>query len=760
MSSQSGSTINILSVTTYPPYECGIATFSQDLINVIGRSFGDSIDIKVCAISGKNSGETYSEPVSYTLNAGNRDAYLELAANINEDSDVDMVYLQHEFGLFGGNYGDYLLGLLLNLHKPFAICFHTVLPHPEQEMLKLVQVISKLAVKVVVMTQASLEILHREYDIPVSKLVRIPHGTHLTEWGDSHKIKQKHGLDNRLILSTFGLLSSNKSIETAIEAMDSIRMYFPNALYLVLGKTHPQILANEGEQYRRQLEEKVAELHLEDHVHFVNKYLSLKELLEYLSMTDVYLFTSKDPNQAVSGTFVYAMGSGCPIVSTPFLQARETLNENTGILVDFNDAAQLAAAAIRLLSDEPRRHNMSMNTYHATRDSIWENVAISYAHLFTELAGHSTPPRPSLPPVLTNHFRRLTDDTGMVQFAKICTPDLDSGYTLDDNARAMIAMCMHYRLKPVIKTLAAIRKYLDFILFCQQPGGKFLNYVDKEKQFTAQNKTVNLDDANTRAVWSLGILLSCQHLLPYSVVGPAEKALLSTLEWIGKLESPRAIAFSIKGLSFYLSSFKNPAAVELVIKLGNRLQDKYNETKAKDWNWYEKYLTYANAVLPEAMLYAYLHSGKKEHHDTATESLQFLCDRVFTENYMKVISNKGEYTINKASEFGEQSIDVCYTILALDLFYKTTGDKQYLEDMKMAFSWYLGNNHLHQIMYNPVSGGCFDGLEETHVNQNQGAESTVCYLIARLTMEESGQAARKSERSSLKVKYNRPSEIL
>ena len=760
MPSQSVPSSNILCINTYPPHECGIATFSQDLINVIKRSFEGSVNIQVCALTRKDATERYSAPVAYTLDIDDRDAYIELAENINEDKDIDMVYIQHEFGLFGGNYGDYLFGLLLNLHKPFAICFHTVLPDPEQERRKLVQVISKMAVKVVVMTQTSLEILHREYEVPLSKLVHIPHGTHLTEWGDRSKLKEKYELNNRLVLSTFGLLSSNKSIETAIEAMDSIRVYFPNALYLVLGKTHPQIINNEGEQYRQLLEEKVKELHLEDHVHFVNKYLSLKELLEYLAMTDVYLFTSKDPNQAVSGTFVYAMGSGCPIISTPFLQAKETLNDDTGVLVDFNDPDQLAAAAIRLLSDEPRRHNMSMNTYHATRSSIWENVAIKYVRLFTELTGHKSPPRPSLPAVSLNHFQRMTDDTGMVQFAKICTPDLGSGYTLDDNARAMIAMCMHYRLKPDAKTLAAIRKYLDFVLFCQQANGTFLNYVDKEKRFTAENKNVNLDDANTRAVWSLGVLLSSTDILPHGLVSKAEKALLKTFGWIGKLESPRAIAFSIKGLSFYLSKFENTAAKELVIKSGNRLQEKYNNAKAKDWNWFEEYLTYANAVLPEGMLYASLLSGKEEHRNTARESLKFLSDRMFTKNHIKVISNKGEYTINQPREFGEQSIDVCYTILALDLFYKTTGDEQYLDDMKKAFSWYLGNNHLHQILYNPVSGGCFDGLEETHVNQNQGAESTVCYLIARLVMEEAEKAALKKSLSLPNVKNNRASEIL
>lgn len=760
MTNQPMPSTNILCISTYPPHECGIATFSQDLNNALERGFSDRVDIKVCALVREDSGETYSSPVIYTLDVNDRDAYIALARSINEDKEIDIVHIQHEFGLFGGNYGDYLLALLLNLQKPFVICFHTVLPHPSPERLKLVQVIGKLAVRVVVMTQTSLEILHGEYNIPLRKLTQIPHGTHLTAWEDSSKLKEKYGLGNRLILSTFGLLSSNKSVETAIEAMESIRVYFPDALYLVLGKTHPQIIANEGEKYRRMLEEKVAWHGLESHVHFINKYLSLKELLEYLSMTDVYLFTSKDPDQTVSGTFVYAMGAGCPIISTPFLQARETLTPDIGLLVDFNNADQLATAAISLLSDQPRRHRMGLNTYHATRSSIWENVAIAHIRLFAELTNHEAPAYSCLPAISTRHFHRLTDDNGMMQFAHISTPDPGSGYTLDDNARALIAMCMHYRLNPEVRTLRAIRKYLDLVLFCQQPKGTFLNYIDTEKRFTSENKKVNLDDANARAVWCLGTLLSCHHLLPYTLADKAERALLKSFIWLKKLESPRAIALVIKGLSLYLSKFENAEAKELVIKLGSRLQENYNKAKAKDWNWFEKYLTYANAVLPEGMLYASLLSGREEHRKTAIESLQFLCNRIFTEDHLRVISNKGEHTINKASGFGEQSIDVCYTILALDLFYKTTGNKQYMESMKTAFSWYLGNNHLHQIMYNPVSGGCFDGLEETHVNQNQGAESTVCYLIARLAMEEAARTPRKGVSFSPKPKNINATEIL
>lgn len=735
MYNQQQKQINILCISTYPPYECGIATFCQDLINAIDRNFKDSINIQVCALRQKNMTEQYSEPVSYILEADEESAYGEMANSINEDRDIDIIYIQHEFGLFGGLYGDYLLGLLLNLRKPFVISFHTVLPSPDENRLKLVQAIGKLSEKVVAMTQSSMDILHREYGIPVSKMIRIPHGTHLAEWGDSSKLKQQGGLSDRLLLSTFGLLSANKAIETAIEAMDTIRVYFPNALYLVLGKTHPQVVAHEGEQYRRMLEERVAALDLGEHVRFVNKYLSLKELLEYLAMTDIYLFTSKDPDQAVSGTFAYAMASGCPIISTPFLQAKETLTGDTGMLVGFNDPAGLANAAVRLLSDDSRRHNMSMNTYHATRGSIWENVAAAYVRLFAALTATSETIYPGLPEISLRHFRRLTDDTGMLQFAAISTPDPDSGYTLDDNARALIAMCMHYELKKDINTIAVIRKYLDLVIFCQQADGTFLNYIDRDKRFTPQNKEVNLDDSNARAVWALGVLISCHYMLPYSMVSRAEKALRKTLSWVADLESPRAIAFSIKGLSLYFGKSPDTAIRDQVIRLGDRLRQKYDDASSDSWAWFEKYLTYANAVLPEAMLYAYLLSGKEKHLSAAMESMSFLTERVFTGKYIQVMSNKGRTAADDTYQFGEQSIDVCYTILALETFYKIRKDPRHLEELRMAFSWYQGNNHLNQVLYNPVSGGCFDGLEENHVNQNQGAESTVCYLIARLVME-------------------------
>lgn len=726
----------ILFVSSFPPRECGIATYTQDLMLAISDKFGSSFTMKVCALENKPILRKYAAEVKFIIDTSNHSHYIDVAEKINKDENIKVVFIQHEFGLFAGEYGDEILYFLYTLHKPVIIAFHTVLPQPDIKRKNLITTIVNLSESVVVMTENSRKILESEYFIASKKISVIHHGTHLVSSASKDDIKYHYNLQGKHILSTFGLLGSGKSIETALDALPSIIEKFPNVVYLILGRTHPEIVKQEGEKYRTFLELKVAELGIQNYVRFVNTYLSLENLLEYLQLTDIYLFTSKDQNQAVSGTFSYAMSCSCPVISTPIPHAKEMLNDEAGIIFDFQNSEQLANGVIELLSYPDKRKQMSLKALQKINPTCWQNAAIAHSELFQNLIQNRQPLRYSTPIISLEHIKRLTTATGIVQFSKIHNPDLSSGYTLDDNARALVALTRHYELTDDASDLKLIEIYLNFIKFAQQPDGKFLNYVDENGNYHEKNQYVNLEDSMGRSIWALGEFILHRNLFSNSLIKVAEEIMVRTIPQIAKFESPRAMAFAIKGLYFFNLIKKSDGINFLIKEVADELVLKYQKSSDNDWRWYENYLTYANSIMPEALLYAYLETGNVLYKNTAKSSFDFLLSTTFKDKKIKVISNRGWYTKGKIkNNFGEQPIDVAYTILSLDLFYTVFKNYDYKNKMETAFSWFNGNNHLHQIIYNPVTGGCQDGLEERNVNLNQGAESTVCYLLARLTMD-------------------------
>ena len=732
-------TDRVLILTSYPPRVCGIATYTQDLVTALGRTFHGPFRYSVCALEDGNISRDYPDEVIHTLNTSDVDDHIRLALEVDNDPSIALIWVQHEFGLYQGGAGNYLLQFLGAVNKPVAITFHTVLPSPSLERLEMIRALAQRATDVIVLTQRSAGILREEYGIPTEKITVIPHGTHVVTWQDKELMKAKYGVRSRRVLSTFGLLSCNKSIETALDALVHIKQQVPNVLYLVLGRTHPEVVRQEGEQYRQMLLQKVEDLGLQDHVRFVDRYLELDELLEHLQLTDIYLFTSKDPAQAVSGTFAYAMGCGCPVISTRIPHAAEVLDDGTGVLIDFQRPDQLAQATVDLLMDPVRLDRMGRNALHRMRATAWDNVAIAHARTFVRGTDTAAQLRFRWPPVTLSHLHRMTDRIGMVQFCDISEPDVRSGHTLDDNARALIALCIHGGNQGGSdheRELAS--RYLDYIIHCQQPGGTFLNYADADGEFTQQNHGENLDDSNGRALWALGVCVANECMFPADMARRARNALEATLHWVGGSTSPRAIAFTIKGLYAYNHIQHSARITVLIDRLAARLQDTYNATTSPDWNWFEPILTYGNAVLPEAMLLAYLETQRPTYRETAVATFSFLLDHLFKGDMLRVISNRTWKKPGMEPDlFGEQPIDVAYTISALALFHDTFGDPEHARKMHLAFEWFLGRNHLAQVMYNSASGGCYDGLEEHSVNLNQGAESTVCYLIARSIMERS-----------------------
>jgi glycosyltransferase involved in cell wall biosynthesis len=730
----------ILFISTYPPRECGIATYSQDLIQALNKKFKQSFKIKICPLESNNERHVYSEPTPYILNTDQPNTFKDLAIKINDSADIEIVLVQHEFGLFRKNEGEFKQ-FLVELQKPTIVVFHTVLPNPNESLQINVQEISGSVHSIIVMTHSATKILKNDYGVPPEKITIISHGTHLVSHSNKTSLKKKYNLAGRHILSTFGLLSAGKNIETTLNALPEIIKKNDDVLFLIIGKTHPSVVKEEGEKYRLMLEEKIEALQLQNHVQFVNRYLPLSDLLEYLQLTDIYLFTSKDPNQAVSGTFSYAMSCGCPIVSTPIPHACEVLCGESGIIVDFENDQQLAEAVTHLLADEQFRKKISSNALHKIAPTAWENSAIAHALLFEKIAQDKFSLHYKIPEINLDHIKKLTTSFGMIQFSNINQPDLKSGYTLDDNARAMVAMCQHFELTNDIADVQYIYIYFNFIKYCLQPEGYFLNYVDEHNVFTKQNNTTNLADSHGRAIWALGHLITISDLIPQDLAKEAQIILHTALSNANKIHSTRAMAFIIKGVYYSNSKNKSEQNIALIKELANRLVQMYRHECDNDWTWFEGYLTYGNSILPEALLCAYIATGDVIYKEIATTSFDFLLSKILREDCIKVISNKG--WLNKENVSfpipigGEQPIDVAYTILALSKFYDTLQEDAYLQKMKIAFSWFLGNNHLKQIVYNPCTGGCYDGLEETNINLNQGAESTVSYLMARLSIEKS-----------------------
>ncbi|MFZ4582906.1 MAG: glycosyltransferase [Paludibacter sp.] len=538
----------ILFITSFPPRECGIATYSKDLITALKMKFGTSFEIKICALeSGKVTYE-YPDQVTSILDTSDQQSFSKTALFINQHKETKIVVIQHEFGFFKNEEKSFVQ-FLYELTKPIIVVFHTVLPHPDERLKLLVQNITNACGAIIVMTNHAAQLLITEYFIPKSKVSVIAHGTHLVPHLNKTSLKAKYHLTGKKVMTTFGLLSSGKSIETTLLAMPQILKQIPDAVFLIIGKTHPEVVKNENEKYRQQLHNIVNELKINDHVRFINEYLELPKLLEYLQLTDIYLFTTNDPNQAVSGTFVYAMSCGRPIISTPIPHAKEVLNEDTGIIIDFQNSEQLAEGVIVLLNNDDLRKNISTNILQKIVFTAWENSAVEHASLLKKQIGNKLKIKYLIPEIKLDHLEKMTTDIGIIQFCKINQPDFSTGYTLDDNVRALIAMCMHFEITGELDDLHPIYTYLNFIQQCIQPGGNFLNYMDINESFTEQNYETNLDDANGRAIWALGFLISKKSILSDEIISTAISIFEQTLPHVETIHSTRALAFIIKGFS-------------------------------------------------------------------------------------------------------------------------------------------------------------------------------------------------------------------
>lgn len=726
---------------TYPPRECGIATFTADLVKNFDDLYLPQEETKVVAIN--NNLQTYNYPrkVIFQISENEPDDFRAAAEKLNKLSQVKLVSVQHEFGIYGQDYGKNLLVFLEHIKKPIVVTFHTVLPEPAPEMKEMVKKIIDRADRLVVMTETSKKQMEEVYGAPVEKVRVIPHGIHPLPYNDGSQIKKELKLSKRKIISTFGLLGRGKGIEYAIEAMPEIVKKFPDALYLVIGATHPVVLKKEGEGYRNELIEKVCNLGLQKHIRFYNKYLTTEELLKFLQATDVYLSLSQDPNQAVSGTLSYALGTGRPVVSTPFMQAKEMITPDVGALIGFNSKDGISEKICFILEDKERMVNMGKTAYFKTRKMTWKNVILAYMREFIELLPELSKKERNLPPIKLRHLNKLTDRFGIFQFAKLEEPDKSWGYTVDDNARALVAVSWYQQFAPSSSSEKLAEIYIDFLAGASREEGGFNNYYGPDHKEQAElNKVENLEDATARAIWALAV--AARSNLSSNLKNKAKQLVEEKISKLRTVTSPRATAFLIKGLTVYLDLIDKEKVEEiekiklLLTKQADFLLELFEKSSDENWLWFEESFTYSNALIPEAMLLAYKILGNYHYFRAGKSSLDFLLQNFFHGEVCVPVGQSGWYKKGERKHlYDQQPEEVSALVLALQTMHDLGGDNLYKTKMFQAFSWFLGNNILNRVMYSHLSGGCFDGLQENEINLNQGAESTISYLLARLALE-------------------------
>jgi glycosyltransferase involved in cell wall biosynthesis len=717
-------------LSNFPPKECGIATFTQDLVSSLNKKFNPKVKSRVIALNEESSLYNYDSRVVMQMNKDYVEDYIGLAKRINRSEKIKLICIQHEFGIFGGEYGSYIIPFLETIKKPVVTAFHSVLPNPNNLRKKVVKFIGEKSAAIIVMAEKAVDILNEDYGISKNKIYVIHHGIPDTPFKPVEPFKRKLRLENNIVLSTFGLLSRGKGIEYMIEALPQLVKKYPNILYVIIGETHPAVRKNEGEEYRNSLISLVKKLKLENNVKFYNKYLDLNEIIQYLHATDIYICTNLEKNQIVSGTLSYALGCGKAIVSTPNLYAEEVLDNERGMLAEFQDPKSFADAVEKLLSDNELKKRMEQNAYAFGRSMIWQNVASSYLSIFNKVVKLREETTEKYPTIKLHHLRNLTDCTGCVQFAELSVPDNSSGYTVDDNSRALIVSTIHNKLynSEISKELSNI--YLNFLERVQDKDGRFndLGYKDK-------NLIPSSEDSIGRTIWALGYLINNSNNNEF--IEKAKKIFDKSYNLINENSYQRAKAFSVIGLYHYYQKYKEESILSKIKILSDSIVESYKKEATEGWNWFESHLTYSNSKIPEVLFLAYNLTKNKEYLEIAEKSLDFLTNLVFFKDELSPIGQNGWYNRDgKRSFFDQQPIDASSMVQTFLVAYSITENRKYYNNAVLAFNWFLGKNHLKQMIYNEVTGGCHDGLSKNCINLNQGAESTIEYLISRLMLEE------------------------
>ncbi len=721
----------ILFLSSFPPRECGIATFTKDLTDSVRKKFGNSVLPHIIAINDSESNVyKYGRCVSLAITENDPASYERAARRVNKMKSVEIVNIQHEFGLFGGDYGEYLLRFMELLNKKIVTTLHTTLESPPEKMKTVVQQIFELSDRVVVMTETARKILSEQYAVDSAKILVILHGVPSVQFANLERAKKKYGIKESNVLLTFGLLSRGKAVENVIGAMPEIVKRHPDTAYLLVGQTHPKVREHEGESYRQELRY-ISEKHgVGGHVKFLDRFLTQKEIIECLRMSTIYMAPSLDPAQICSGTVSYAMGAGKAIISSRSKYNREMLAKGRGIMLTRNSPKGFAKVAISLLSDPQKKSELERNAFEFSRKMTWPNVATQYFNTFSNLAPITNGSFSRLPRINFGHFSELTDDFGMIQFSNYAVPDKSSGYTLDDNARALVVAVRGYERAGTKKMLTFAEKFLSFIEKCQMQDGKFHNMLGQNRDFLDD---IGSEDSFGRAVSALGETLKSSLPEEYRLRAKKtlEKAFPSELEII----SPRAQADTLMAAIDSDKFISKGTASGIRMRMTDSLISKYNEMSNDGWNWFEKYLTYGNAKIPEALFEAQSHDKSGIVQRIAKDSMDFLTKNLFIGGKLVPIGQEKWFVKSRErSMYDQQPIEAAGMTTAYLKAFEQTGTQDYKQKARDSFDWFLGKNSQNQTVYDEATGGCFDGLTRTGVNANEGAESTVSYLLARLSI--------------------------
>jgi len=740
--------MKIAYISTYPPRECGLATFNQNLVNAL--SLNASYDAQKSFVVAMNESDdlnehAYPDEVKFVIRQQTQQDYIEAADFIN-NSDVDTCIIEHEFGIFGGNSGVFLLSLINRLKKPFITILHTVLKEPNFMQQTIIKEIAQKTSKLVVMSKKAVLFLTSIYQIPKSSIQLIEHGVPDLEPSVNNAVAQSELFKNRKVLFTFGLISRNKGLETMIKALPAIVANHPEVLYVILGNTHPGVVKHNGEEYRDSLKALAKELGVEDNIAFVNKFVSEGELHQYLTACHVYVTPYLNEAQITSGTLSYAIGAGAAVVSTPYWHAQELLAEKRGRLFDFKNDEQLSDIINELLDDETKYLELKRNAYQYGLNLRWPAIGNVYLEVLTKALNAGEKPQRSIPPIVDvegmpklnlSHITLLTDDTGIIQHARFGIPNLKEGYCIDDNARALIMALMAYQLDKNQKALKLIPVYLSFIQYMQLEDGNFRNFLSFNRNYLDE---VGSEDSFGRTVWSLGYLISAAPNNSYREFG--RELFSHSVSHFKDLKYIRGKANTIIGIAHYLTMHPgDELLIAEINQLAGSILNAYKIHQDENWHWFEDILTYDNAILPLALLHHYEVTGSPESYQIAMESIAFLNSFSFENGYLNPVGNDGWMKKHgKNPIYDQQAIETMAMVLLYAKTYEITNDGKYLNLMQLSYEWFLGKNSLHIPLYDFETHGCADGLQFNSVNRNQGAESTLAYFISHLTVIKSAEA--------------------
>jgi glycosyltransferase involved in cell wall biosynthesis len=733
-------------VGNYLPRRCGIATFTTDLCDAIHAEYG-ATELLALPVNDTDEGYAYPVRVRFELSEDELASYRQAADFLNF-SNIDLVCLQHEYGIFGGRAGGHILELLRRLRMPFATTLHTVLRDPNPDQRAVLEEIAALSDRMIVMSQHSAEILQEVFRVPIEKIDLIPHGIPDLPFTDPNFYKDGFGTEGKEVLLTFGLLSPNKGIENVIQALPKILSRHSNVIYMVAGATHPHVLRREGDKYRIYLQKLASDLGVEANVIFRNRFVSPQEMVELIGAADIYITPYKHKAQVVSGTLAYALSAGKAIISTPYLHAIELLDAERGAFVPFDDPEAIAAKTVELLDNDTARHAMRKRAYLYARDMVWNRVAQKYMKSFERIynerlrnpratfsAQHTEKTLDHLPTINLDHLYRMTDHTGILEHAVFVVPNYPEGYTTDDNARALIvAILLEEYAAGALTVTDLASRYLAFLWLAFDPTtGRFRNCLSYEHEW---QESEGSEDSHGRALWGLGTVLGRSNNAGWR--GAAGRMFELAVPAAIEFKSPRACAFALLGVQEYLDSFPGDrAALSASDILANRLLNSYRVSHSTDWNWFENVLAYSNARLPQALIRAGMRAANEEMVSAGLEALDWLVtiQRCDVKGHFVPIGSQGFYSKKtEKARFDQQPVEACAVVSACVQAYRATGKDHWRKEAWCAFNWFLGDNDLQIALYDPTTGGCRDGLHPDRANENQGAESTLSFLMALLEM--------------------------